>query len=55
MSVAHTITVRIVRSFEYKTVRTVYLRDLDLDGTTLEQLRAIIDESNSMSFCESLF
>lgn len=44
MTVAHTLTVRLVRSFEYKTVRPVYLHDIDLEATTLSQLKSIIDE-----------
>lgn len=42
---AKTITVRVVRSFEYKTVRNLYFHDLDLENTTLEQLKAMCDES----------
>ena len=44
MNVVKTVTVRAVRSFEYKTVRNLYFHDLDLDTTTLEQLKAMCDE-----------
>lgn len=42
--IAQTISVRLVRSFEYKTVRNVYFKDLDLDATTLEDLKKMVDE-----------
>lgn len=44
MVIAQTITVRLVRSFEYKTVRNLYFKDLDLDNTTLEDLKRMVDE-----------
>jgi hypothetical protein len=44
MAVASTLTVRLVRSFEYKTVRTIYFHDVDLDTTSLAQLKSMIDE-----------
>lgn len=44
MTVAKTITVRLVRSFEYKTVRSLYFHDLDLASTTLLALKQMVDE-----------
>jgi hypothetical protein len=43
-SMSATVTVRLVRSFEYKTVRVLYFHELDLEGTTLEQLKEAVDE-----------
>lgn len=44
MAIAQIVTVRLVRSFEYKTVRTLYLKDVDLESTTLEHLKKMVDE-----------
>lgn len=44
MTVALTLTVRLVRSFEYKTVRTLYFHNVDLEATSLVQLKSMVDE-----------
>jgi hypothetical protein len=58
MVIAQTVTVRLVRSFEYKTVRNVYFKDLDLDNTTLEELKRMVDDrvktTDNLRFLEKI-
>jgi hypothetical protein len=39
-----TITVRVVKSFEYKNYRCLVFHDLDLNTTTLAQLKDMVNE-----------
>jgi hypothetical protein len=39
---AATITVRVIKSFEYRTERSLVLRELNLDVTTVGQLKDIV-------------
>jgi hypothetical protein len=36
-----TLTVRLIKSFEYRTERNLVLRDVDLETTTVAQLKAM--------------
>lgn len=50
-----TVTVRLVRSFEYKTVRVLYFHELSLDSTTLQQLKESVEERTTPQISHNLF
>ncbi|CAB16364.1 hypothetical protein POMI540_0786 [Schizosaccharomyces pombe] len=39
-----TLTVRVIRNFEYRTLKNVVFHDIDLATTTVDQFKKIIDE-----------
>ncbi|KAF9353326.1 hypothetical protein BGX26_008900, partial [Mortierella sp. AD094] len=43
-STAATLTIRVIKSFEYRTSKNLILHNIDLTNTTVGQLRALIIE-----------
>jgi len=40
-----TLTIRVIKNFEYRTVKNMVLQNVNLETTTVEQLKEIIRES----------
>ncbi|KAG0348267.1 hypothetical protein BGZ54_004676, partial [Gamsiella multidivaricata] len=43
-STAATLTIRVIKSFEYRTTKNLILHNIDLTATTVAQLRELIIE-----------
>jgi hypothetical protein len=46
-STAATLTIRVIKSFEYRTSKNLILHNIDLTATNVGQLRALIIESKT--------
>lgn len=44
-----TLTLRIIKSFEYRTEKSLVLHDVDLETTTVRRLKEVAKESNCCS------
>ena len=44
-----TLTLRIIKSFEYRTEKSLVLHDVDLEATTVARLKEVAKESNCCS------
>jgi hypothetical protein len=45
------ITVRVIKSFEFRTERSLVLRDLNLETTTIGNLKTIVCDGDSPTTC----